>query len=148
MAVFPTARRRRQQLRACWARCHPVSWPNPAATSVPSGLTPDQIVARGLQPGPLHILFVGNLTPLKGLHILLQAVAQLPKDDWRLTVAGSFAMAPEYVATVRHQIARDGLSRQVTLLGVVPNAVRGHPIWRRVMFSLYLLSMKRLASSI
>jgi glycosyltransferase involved in cell wall biosynthesis len=95
----------------------------PGRDHVPCGLTPDQIVARALQPGPLHILFVGNLTPLKGLHTLLQAAAQLPKDDWRLTVAGSLAMAPEYVATVRQQIARDGLSRQVTLLGVVPNAV-------------------------
>jgi glycosyltransferase involved in cell wall biosynthesis len=95
----------------------------PGRDHLPSGLTPDQIGARARQPGPLHILFVGNLTPLKGLHTLLQAVAHLPKDDWRLTVAGSLTMAADYVDTVRRQVARDGLGRQVTLLGAVPNAV-------------------------
>jgi glycosyltransferase involved in cell wall biosynthesis len=54
---------------------------------------------------------------------LLQAVARLPPGDWRLTVVGSLTMAPDYVDTVRRQIARDGLSPHVTLLGGVPHAV-------------------------
>ena len=37
---------------------------------------------------PLRLLFVGNLIPRKGLHVLLAAVAQLPDVDWRLTIVG------------------------------------------------------------
>lgn len=95
----------------------------PGRDHLPSALTPDQIAMRAQHPGPLRILFVGNLTPLKGLHTLLQAVARLARDDWRLTVVGSLTMAPDYVETIRRQIARDGLSTHVTLLGSVPNAV-------------------------
>jgi glycosyltransferase involved in cell wall biosynthesis len=95
----------------------------PGRDHLHAALTPDQIAARAQQPGPLHILFVGNLTPLKGLHTLLQAVAHLPRGDWRLTVMGSLTMSPDYVDTVCRQIARDDLDTHITLLGSVPNAV-------------------------
>jgi glycosyltransferase involved in cell wall biosynthesis len=85
-------------------------------------MTAEQIVARARRPGPLQILFIGNLSPLKGLHTLLQAVTGLPPDTWRLTVIGSLSMAPAYVRAIRRQIAQAGLGEHVSLLGAVPNA--------------------------
>ena len=55
---------------------------------------------RARQPGPLALLFVGNLIPRKGFHILLESLRDLPPDAWRLTVVGSLAMNPGYVREV------------------------------------------------
>ena len=94
----------------------------PGRDHLPSTVTPRQIAARSQAPGPLHILFVGNLTPVKGLHTLLQALTQLPPDTWSLTVVGSLTMDPAYVHSIRRQIARFGLTDRVRLLGSCPNA--------------------------
>ena len=85
-------------------------------------LTAEQITERARQPGPLRVLFVGNLTPLKGLHTLLQGLARLPSSAWQLTVVGSLTMAPAYTHDVRLQLARAGLNDHVRLLGALPNA--------------------------
>jgi glycosyltransferase involved in cell wall biosynthesis len=85
-------------------------------------VTAEQIAERARRPGPLQILFIGNLSPLKGLHTLLQAVSSLPPDTWRLTVIGSLTMAPAYVHTIRRQIAQAALGENVVLLGTVTHA--------------------------
>jgi glycosyltransferase involved in cell wall biosynthesis len=76
-------------------------------------------MSRSAAPGPLQVIFVGNLIPRKELHTLLAALAQLPRGYWRLTVAGSLEMDPGYVQAIRRQIAEAGLDFQVTLLGVL-----------------------------
>jgi glycosyltransferase involved in cell wall biosynthesis len=82
-------------------------------------LTPAQITARALHPGPLRVLFVGNLIPRKALHTLLTAVARLPHEGWQLEVVGSLTVDAVYVQAIRRQIAQAGLTRQVTLLGTL-----------------------------
>src|SRR5690606_8282686 len=64
----------------------------PAGDRFQPAITPQQIEARAHQPGPLRLLFVGNLIARKGLHFLLEAVAQLPKSDWQLDVVGDTAV--------------------------------------------------------
>lgn len=63
----------------------------PAANHLPAD-EPDvdlrTIAARSRTPGPLRVLFVGNLIPRKGLDQLLNALAQLPDGSWQLTVVG------------------------------------------------------------
>lgn len=95
----------------------------PGRDHLPSTLTPEQIEDRAQDPGPLRILFVGNLTPVKGLHTLLQALVQLPPDTWCLTVVGSLTMDPLYVHSIRQQIAQFRLTDRIRLLGSCPNAV-------------------------
>jgi glycosyltransferase involved in cell wall biosynthesis len=85
-------------------------------------LTPEQIEARTQHPGPLRLLFVGNLTPIKGLHILLRALGHLSPDTWCLTVVGSLTMDAVYVRSIRQQIAESGWHDRVRLLGACPNA--------------------------
>jgi glycosyltransferase involved in cell wall biosynthesis len=84
-------------------------------------ITVPQIVERARHAGPLQILFVGNLSPLKGLHTLVQAVAKLPPDTWHLTVVGSLTLAP-YVNSIRQQIAEAGIEAHVALVGAIPNS--------------------------
>ncbi|MEJ2556574.1 MAG: glycosyltransferase family 4 protein [Anaerolineae bacterium] len=89
----------------------------PGGDRLQPNLTPAQIVARAWQPGPLHLLFIGNLIPRKGLHALLSGLSYLNQDSWRLEVVGGQKVDPAYVHAVRGQIAGAGLTRQVTLSG-------------------------------
>jgi glycosyltransferase involved in cell wall biosynthesis len=94
----------------------------PGGDHLRSTLTPQQIEARAREPGPLRILFVGNLTPVKGLHTLLRALTSLPPETWCLTVVGSLTMDPAYVHGIRQQIERSGFTDRVRLVGSCPHA--------------------------
>lgn len=67
-------------------------------------ITETEIVARAHEPGPLRVLFVGNLIPRKGLHMLTEALCQLPAADWRLDVVGSTAVNPTYTRRIIHNL--------------------------------------------
>jgi glycosyltransferase involved in cell wall biosynthesis len=86
--------------------------PPPAAASV---------AARASEFGPLRVLSVANVVPRKGLHVLIEALARLPLDRWRLTVAGSLATDAVHVRRVRRLIERTNVGANVELLGSVPN---------------------------
>jgi glycosyltransferase involved in cell wall biosynthesis len=94
----------------------------PAGNRIDIGITEDEIAERARLPGPLNVLFIGNLIPRKGLHTLIEALAHLPASSWHLTAVGSLTAAPGYVARLRRQIQRAGLTRQVTLTGRLPDS--------------------------
>jgi glycosyltransferase involved in cell wall biosynthesis len=52
---------------------------------------------------PLRIGFVGTLVWHKGVHVLLAAVARLPRDGFELLVFGSVETFPAYAAALRRQ---------------------------------------------
>ena len=89
----------------------------PAGDRFQPAITPPQIAARAPQPGPLRLLFVGNLIERKGLHVLLEAVAGLPGSDWVLEVVGETAVSPRYTQRIQQQISQQGLEHNVTLHG-------------------------------
>ncbi len=93
----------------------------PACDRFQSPLTPDEIVARAQQPGPLRLLFVGNLIPRKGLHTLIAALSLLPLEDWRLDVVGNTAVSPPYAQQIQHQIAKANLATRITLHEALPD---------------------------
>ena len=84
-------------------------------------VTADQINRRAAQPGPLHILFVGNLIPRKGLHTLLKALMDLPRSSWTLDVVGGISTSDGYTKKIISTIAGAGLEKQVHLLGTLGN---------------------------
>lgn len=84
-------------------------------------LTVAQIAERALQSGPLRVLFLGNVIPRKGLHILLKALALLPKESWRLEVVGNLEVDLSYSKAIRRQMAKLGLEHQVELKGLLPD---------------------------
>lgn len=93
----------------------------PAGDQFRPDISDAAIRARAYEPGPLRILFVGNVIPRKGLHTLLAALARLPGDSWRLDVVGDTAVAPRYTQAINAQIQEDGLSPNVTLAGSLPD---------------------------
>ncbi len=94
----------------------------PAGDRFAPAITDEAISKRALQPGPLRLLFVGNVIPRKGLHTLLQALRTLPQEAWRLTVAGSLDLDPDYVRAVRRQADEAGLSGRISFLGSLPDS--------------------------
>lgn len=98
----------------------------PAADHRGPPLDPARIDARLGQPGPLRVLFLGNVIARKGLHVLLEALTQVD-GDWRLNVVGDLAVEPAYARAIQAQIRRRRLSERVRLLGRLDDAaVRGH----------------------
>jgi glycosyltransferase involved in cell wall biosynthesis len=97
----------------------------PSLVATPSGdrfnpqIDLQAISRRARQDGPLRILFLGNLIPRKGLHTLLEALAQLPTHNWRLSVVGSPGNDTVYARRTRQLTARAGLSARVTFHGAL-----------------------------
>ncbi len=97
----------------------------PAGNRLQATIQPQQIEARAHQPGPLRLLFVGNLIERKGLHILLEAAAQLPKMEWRLDVVGDTAVSPRYTRRIQQLISQQHLAENVALHGPLSDAELG-----------------------
>ena len=77
----------------------------------------EHLKARAGQGGPLELVFVGNVTPIKGLAPLIEILAMLPPEIWRLTVVGSLTMDPWHVRKVKRLISAKNIGRQVILAG-------------------------------
>jgi glycosyltransferase involved in cell wall biosynthesis len=74
-----------------------------------------------INKGRLNLLFVGGLDRahyFKGVDILLTALAQLPRHDWRLNIVGSGDLQSEYAALS----AKLQLTKQVTFSGKLINS--------------------------
>lgn len=56
---------------------------------------------RRHRPGHLHIVYVGSIAWQKGLHILVDAVNQLPEEGVQLTIFGDLEKFPGYVARLQ-----------------------------------------------
>jgi glycosyltransferase involved in cell wall biosynthesis len=109
----------KQDVEDLVGRSRPLLVAVPGKDGLPGNITPGDIRARAAEPGPLQIIFVGNLIPRKELHTLLAALAQLSGDSWRLTVAGNLDLDRAYVQAISRQIREKGLTAQVTLLGAL-----------------------------
>jgi len=88
----------------------------PAADHLHANLPPPH---RERDKGPLRLLFVGNVIPRKGLHVLLAALTQLPPASWRLAVVGDAQSDPTYTRRLRHQIAAAAMQQDITWHGRV-----------------------------
>ena len=97
--------------------------PGPGFVATPGGdrlgpaLDPDTVLARAYQPGPLRILFMGNLIPRKGLATLIRALRQLPPGAAQLRVIGSQSVDPDYAARVHLLAQRLQVDAAITWLG-------------------------------
>lgn len=69
-----------------------------------------------------RLLFVGNLSPVKGLHLLLPALAALTGQPWSLDLVGSLARDPGYSARIRRMIAELGLQDRIRFWGELSGA--------------------------
>jgi glycosyltransferase involved in cell wall biosynthesis len=95
----------------------------PGGDRLGQGMTEGEIRRRAATPGPLRVLFVGNIIPRKGLLTLLEALGSLPRDAWRLTVVGSPGMHPGYARRVERTVAERGLEENVHMRGHLDDAL-------------------------
>ncbi len=80
------------------------------------------VTARALTPGPLRVIAVGNVIARKGFHALIDGLAVLPRDGWRLRICGRLDAEPDYTKRLRAQIKRLGLGAQIALEGGLGDA--------------------------
>lgn len=91
----------------------------PGRDHVTPHVSEGMIVERCRRPGPLRILFIGNVIPRKGLHTLLDALYRLPRESCELTVAGSLSADVPYARRIRKLVSGAGLAGRVKLLDMV-----------------------------
>lgn len=75
--------------------------------------------ANGSDDGLVRLLSVGAVVPRKGFDVLIAALATLTELPWQLTIAGDRTRDPRAAAQLDIDIARNGLSTRVTVLGTV-----------------------------
>ena len=95
-----------------------VGMPMDRAVVVPHGIqVPAAVLQRAQEPRPprepnrpLHLVYVGSVAPQKGLHVLVDAVNDLPADAVRLSVYGDLGTFPDYAAQLRAAAGHPGIS--------------------------------------
>jgi glycosyltransferase involved in cell wall biosynthesis len=86
---------------------------------VPNGCDPPTSAFTGLPEGEPQVLYAGQLYPWKGVDILVEAFAQVPRG--RLVILGGMAGEAD-TARVRALVVRLGLQSRVDMPGYVPQA--------------------------
>jgi glycosyltransferase involved in cell wall biosynthesis len=81
-----------------------------------------EVTRRAAHPGPLHLAFLGNVIPRKGLHTLLDALSRLPAGAATLNVVGSLAADPVYACRIRERAAGLGPVDSVSFRGILEEA--------------------------
>ena len=90
----------------------------PGADHAGHALSPHSITQRS-DDGPLQLLFVGHVTPRKGLLDSLRTLALIKDVPWELHAAGNIRSDPRYADKVRRFIRQEGLRDRVRILGKV-----------------------------
>ena len=71
-----------------------------------------------MKSGPLRLLFLANVTPLKGLHVLLEALTH-PYSDFQLDIVGSLEIDQVYSREMQRYTTAHGLEDHITFHGVL-----------------------------
>jgi glycosyltransferase involved in cell wall biosynthesis len=77
------------------------------------GFAPIAPIGRRPATHPLRIGYVGTLVWHKGVHVLLEAIRQLPESGWTLSLHGDVDVFPDYAGELR----RAGVGRPVHFCG-------------------------------
>lgn len=78
---------------------------------------PPEAATRAHEPGPIRLLFLGNVIPRKGLHTLLDALALMPRESWSLMVVGSLDMDVWYSSRIERIVTKHKFGDQVRFSG-------------------------------
>jgi glycosyltransferase involved in cell wall biosynthesis len=91
---------------------------NPPTDRFGSHLNENLIRTRANESNPLRLLFLGNVIPLKGLYVLLEALRH-PGFDFRLDIVGSLTIDPNYARKMQEKAKTYGLSSKVFFHGIL-----------------------------
>lgn len=121
--------------RASLATLHAYDLPTEQVVLIEPGTDVAEL-ARRHSTGPIRLLCVATVQPLKGHDLLVEALAPLAQLPWQLTCAGSLTQSPATVAQLRTRVRQLGLSDRVCLVGEVPHAALGRLYRRSDLFVL------------
>ena len=114
--------------------------PSPGVVAYPAGdrfdqmLTPEAVRERARDP-TLRVVTVGNVTPRKGLHTLVDGLSRV-RADWALTVVGDDEANPTYTERLRERIETLGVAGSVTLTGRLPDDELADVLARSHLFAM------------
>jgi glycosyltransferase involved in cell wall biosynthesis len=94
---------------------------NPPTDRFGFHLDENQIHSRANETNPLRLLFLGNVIPLKGLHVLLEALSHVT-FDFRLDVVGSLNVNLAYARKMQEKANTCDLSSKVYFHGILDGA--------------------------
>ncbi|MHB9155065.1 MAG: glycosyltransferase family 4 protein [Endomicrobiales bacterium] len=97
----------------------------PGRNKFGAAVTPEVVRERALGNKALQILFLGNVIPRKGLHVLLEALSRISAFDWQLNIAGSLSCDRAYVHSLFRLIVRRKLVGSVSFHGALPDEALG-----------------------
>jgi glycosyltransferase involved in cell wall biosynthesis len=98
---------------------------NPGGDRLHPQISRREIRGRVLQEGAMRLLFVGNIIPRKGLHVLLKSLNGLNGSvagQFILDVVGDTEIDPSYFGSICRQIKRDGLTDCVRFKGILSDS--------------------------
>ncbi len=72
-----------------------------------------------------RLLYVGAVSRVKGLDVLVESLAQITELPWRLTVVGSGLVEPAYTAQLRIRVRALGLEGRIGFTGPLDRAAVG-----------------------
>lgn len=114
-ALVATSRDTEEKLRRMAGRRPSTAVVEPGGDRLGFIANPEAVARRSRRPGPLALLFVGGLAPVKGLGGLLKTLARLQGVDWRLAVAGVEPEAGKKFT--RRRFGLSGLLDRIEFLG-------------------------------
>lgn len=80
---------------------------------------PDDIPPRRTaSPDRLRVVFAGGIAPHKGVHVLIEAVNELPDEAIQLSIYGDVKAYPDYAADLQQRVRHS----RITFYGAVPHA--------------------------
>ncbi len=98
----------------------PVQIAYPPTDRFGAALSPEVVAARARHPGPLRVVFLGNVIPRKGLETLLQAIA-LQKTPLELDVIGSLNSDNVYARAMQQLSIKLEIESLTHFLGPLDN---------------------------
>jgi glycosyltransferase involved in cell wall biosynthesis len=81
-------------------------------------LPAELVSARAFEPGPLRMVFLGNLIPRKGLHTVLGAMRLTP-PNLRLDVVGPLNADPVYARRMQRLVQESAMADRVSFHGAL-----------------------------
>jgi glycosyltransferase involved in cell wall biosynthesis len=88
------------------------------AAICPPGVDPcPEPIVRSTHGGPVQLISIGSVTPLKGFLDGAEALGRLGRASFRWTIVGHLGVAPDYVDQLRSRVLALGLSDRIELAG-------------------------------
>ena len=97
----------------------------PAGDRLNPQITPERITGRAEQEGSLKILFLGNVIPRKGLHVLMAALNSFKLENWHLSVVGSLEFDRKYAHRIMQMVEDYNFEGHVVFHGVLDDKQLG-----------------------